>query len=388
MGTECGRPDRMRSALFVDFDNIYICLEERHGKETAQCFGNQVEKWVEWIERHAAGISDSGLPCRRKLLVRRCYMNPEKFADYRNKFTLAAFEVVDCPKLTDQGKTCTDMHLVIDVLDALAHPVHIDEFIILSGDADFTPLLLRLRRHDRLTAIFPAGYASAAYKAASDRIIPVDDFISEGLMVRRGACLNDGHAPHPPAASAAPVPAGGVTPAAGPPAAPDVEADPHPPARNGPVGDPPQGRIPGVRPGPKSSFPRLNYLVSKIHDATRVPKLLRSEYAMLFKALADEINSNGFQTEETSRAVQRRCADKHVTVMQGQIESIMEGCHRADYWFTRGKETPEAIAQGYLAYVEELCRKAGLQLSEIELVLLQNWITGKRIPHRVRTLAN
>jgi len=45
MGTECGRPDRMRSALFVDFDNIYICLEERHGKETAQCFGNQVEKW-------------------------------------------------------------------------------------------------------------------------------------------------------------------------------------------------------------------------------------------------------------------------------------------------------------------------------------------------------
>jgi uncharacterized LabA/DUF88 family protein len=154
MGAEGERPDRIRTALFVDFDNIYSCFKELYGEPTANSFGNNVEQWVEWIERSAIRTSDNGRPYRRKLLLRRCYLNPECYKEYRNNFTLAAFEVVDCPKLTRQGKTSTDMHLVMDVLDALAFPVRLDEFIILSGDADFTPLLLRLRRYDRLTAIF------------------------------------------------------------------------------------------------------------------------------------------------------------------------------------------------------------------------------------------
>jgi hypothetical protein len=390
MGAEGERPDRIRAALFVDFDNIYSCFNDLYGEITAKSFGNNVGKWVEWIEHSAYGSGDSGRPCSRKLLLRRCYLNPECYRDYRNNFTLAAFEVVDCPKLTRQGKTSTDMHLVMDVLDALAFPVRLDEFIILSGDADFTPLLLRLRRHDRLTAIFSAGYASAAYKAASDRIIPVDDFIAKGLPEHRGVHVNGGQPPHSPAEMPESAPAE-CAPAATSEPLPDLAAaaaEPQTPAAADATGDPPPEWIPGVRPGPKSIFPGQVTLICRITAVTDVPRLQRSEYAMMFKELADEINSNGFHPENTSRAVQRRCADKHVTVMQGYIERVMEGCHRANYWFSKGKESAEAIAQGYLAHVEQLCRKADLKMSEIELALLQNWLTGKKIPRRVQSLAN
>jgi uncharacterized LabA/DUF88 family protein len=53
--------------------------------------------------------------------------------------------VVDCPPLTQRGKTSADVYMVMDVLDALEHKTEFDEFIILSSDADFTPVLLRLR---------------------------------------------------------------------------------------------------------------------------------------------------------------------------------------------------------------------------------------------------
>jgi len=117
----------------------------------------------------------------RRILIRRCYLNPNAFSSYRPYFIRSAFEVVDCPPLTSRGKTSTDIHMVMDILDALGHQTHIDEFIVLSGDADFTPVLLRLRQHDRLSAVLAPGYASPAYKAACDYLIQPDSFIRQAL---------------------------------------------------------------------------------------------------------------------------------------------------------------------------------------------------------------
>jgi hypothetical protein len=75
------------------------------------------------------------------------------------------------------------MHLVIDALDALNNAVRIDEFIFLSADADFTPLLVRLRKHDRRTSILHFGNASPAYKSASDAIISSVEFIRKALKI-------------------------------------------------------------------------------------------------------------------------------------------------------------------------------------------------------------
>ena len=69
----------------------------------------------------------------------------------------------------------------MDILDTLSHPTRFDEFILLSGDADFTPVLLRLSKHDRRSAILAIGPASVAYKAACDLLIDQDTFLKEAI---------------------------------------------------------------------------------------------------------------------------------------------------------------------------------------------------------------
>lgn len=165
----------IRAALFVDFDNIYTGLQQQDAY-TAEQFATNPERWVSWIEQEMPCSyfgSQAGL---RRTLIRRCYLNPSAYRDYRPFFIRSAFEVIDCPPLTSRGKTSTDIHMVMDIVDALSHETHFDEFIILSGDADFTPVLLRIRKHDRRTAILAVGYASPAYKAACDYLIEQDLF--------------------------------------------------------------------------------------------------------------------------------------------------------------------------------------------------------------------
>lgn len=165
------------AALFVDFDNIFISLEQQ-SKEIANQFATNPDKWLSWLE-HSIQQSPE-----RRILVRRCYLNPQSFADFRPYFIRSAFEVVDCPPLTARGKTSTDIHLVMDVLDTLNHSTHFTEFIIFSGDSDFTPVLLRLRKHNRHTVVLTAGYyVSPAYKSACDYVISSDEFIRDGLGI-------------------------------------------------------------------------------------------------------------------------------------------------------------------------------------------------------------
>ena len=166
------------AALFVDFDNVFISLEEQQGKEIANQFAANPDKWLSWLEHSLPQGPE------RRILIRRCYLNPQSFSDFRPYFIRSAFEVVDCPPLTQRGKTSTDIHLVMDVLDTLNHSTPFKEFIIFSGDSDFTPVLLRLRMHNRRTVVLTAGlYVSPAYKASCDYIISSDEFIREGLGI-------------------------------------------------------------------------------------------------------------------------------------------------------------------------------------------------------------
>ncbi len=84
--------------------------------------------------------------------MNRCYGNPvprrnthdnstdmNSFPFIRHHFLRAGFEVIDCPPLTAQLKNSADIRIVMDVRDILNHDTHFDEFVILSGDADFTP---------------------------------------------------------------------------------------------------------------------------------------------------------------------------------------------------------------------------------------------------------
>lgn len=176
-------PTHLRSALFVDFDNIYLGLQ-REDPTAAEQFATDPTRWLLWLQDRLTHQDDDGR--RRKILFRRCYLNPSQFGRFRPYFTRSAFEVVDCPPLTSGGKTSADIHMVMDILDTLGHATKFDEFILLSGDADFTPVLLRLSKHDRRSAILAIGPASVAYKAACDLLIDQDTFLEEAIGATPG----------------------------------------------------------------------------------------------------------------------------------------------------------------------------------------------------------
>ncbi|WP_448059675.1 NYN domain-containing protein [Cellulomonas hominis] len=167
------RPDstrRLRCALFVDFDNVYIGLR-RLDPDAAEAFATDPGHWLEELE---TGTDPDG-EFSRRFLIRACYLNPSVFSRYRPNFTRAGFQVVDCPSLTQQGKSSADINLVLDAVDALAAPTRYEEFVIVSADADFTPLALRCRAADRRVTIITAGPAASAYRAVADTVLTADD---------------------------------------------------------------------------------------------------------------------------------------------------------------------------------------------------------------------
>jgi uncharacterized LabA/DUF88 family protein len=175
----------IKSALFVDFDNIYIGLS-KSDPLAAERFASDPARWLAWLERGLPFPTESkaGLTRQRSILVRRCYPNPDAgFRRFRSFFTSAAFSVIDCPSLTRTGKNSSDIYMVMDILDILNHKTYFDEFIIFSGDSDFMPVLLRLRAHDRRTTTLAIDFMPPAFKAACDMVISEEQFIEEALGV-------------------------------------------------------------------------------------------------------------------------------------------------------------------------------------------------------------
>ena len=170
----------LKSALFVDFDNVYGALD-RSSRAAADAFSRNPGGWLRWFE--LGGHEDEAEAPNRRILTRRCYLNPAVFGRYRHRFTIAGFQTIDCPALTSHGKNSADISMALDIMEALQHPTRFDEFIILSADADFTPVLLRLREHDRRTAVLSTEITVQALKAAADFAFEDELFIKEALGV-------------------------------------------------------------------------------------------------------------------------------------------------------------------------------------------------------------
>ncbi len=180
------------SAVFVDYDNIYLSLK-RKNEEAAKRFAKDAAVWIKAVETGAliTPTSGHGVDIRRRIVMNRCYGNPvprrngrdnstdmSSFPFVRHNFLRAGFEVVDCPPLTAQLKNSSDIRIVMDVRDFLTHETYFDEFIVLSGDSDFTPVLHRLRAHARRTVIFANEHTASPYTAICDGEIREQDLIS------------------------------------------------------------------------------------------------------------------------------------------------------------------------------------------------------------------
>jgi hypothetical protein len=180
------------SAVFVDYDNIYLSLK-RKNEEAAKRFSKDASVWIRAIESGQLITPTNGplSQARRRIVMNRCYGNPvpkrnandnstdmSSFPFVRHHFLRAGFEIVDCPPLTAQLKNSSDIRMVMDMRDYMHHDTYFDEFIILSGDADFTPVLHRLRQHARRTVIFANDHTATPYTAICDGEVRESDLIA------------------------------------------------------------------------------------------------------------------------------------------------------------------------------------------------------------------
>lgn len=197
---KAGHTGTVLSTVFVDYDNIYLSLK-RKSEEAAKRFAKDAALWLREIEsgRLITPTHGGGDGIQRRIVMSRCYGNPvprrnaadnstdmNSFPFVRHHFLRAGFEVVDCPPLTAQLKNSADIRMVMDVRDMLTHETRFDEFILLSGDADFTPVLHRLRAHARGTVVFANDHTAQPYTAISDGEIREVDLVSLLLDGRIG----------------------------------------------------------------------------------------------------------------------------------------------------------------------------------------------------------
>ncbi|GAA3721477.1 NYN domain-containing protein [Terrabacter ginsenosidimutans] len=174
----------VRAALYLDFDNVFSGLLQLDPEAAIQF----AEEPRLWLDRLTSSLTVDG---DRRWLVLRCYMNPAGwvphpdtgasgprlyFSRFRPSFTRAGFDVVDCPRLA-HTKNGADIRMVVDAMDTLSMTSPYDEFVIASGDADMTALLVRLRAADRRTTIVSPSDAADAFTAIADRLVTGQDVL-------------------------------------------------------------------------------------------------------------------------------------------------------------------------------------------------------------------
>jgi uncharacterized protein (TIGR00288 family) len=127
---ENGSEER-KLALFIDFDNIAIGV--RDAKYKSFEIHLVLERLVE----------------KGKIMVKRAYADWNRYPDYKRPFHEAAIELVDIPGSRYSGKNSADIRMVVDAMDLSHQKEHIDTFVIISGDSDFSPLVSKLRENNK-----------------------------------------------------------------------------------------------------------------------------------------------------------------------------------------------------------------------------------------------
>ena len=354
----------------------------------------------------------------RRFLLQLCYLNPNVYSRYR-VFMRSGFKVIDCPPLTAQGKTSADIHIVLDVLDALAHETRYDEFVIASADADFTPLLFRLRSHDRRTTVVTAGPASAAYRVVCDSVILPDQFadaVASGTRAPEVADSMPVDAPVPipqesnqdraalttaaadairRAVAAAPAPLVSASAAhAARVAYPDITLEGwsgagsfsafvarhvpdlawvrHP--SPGYLYDPGRHSVEDVPVGGSSLAP-LHRVAEQTCRVTGTPHLTREQYGALFDELARDVTEQPFSLTETSKSVRDRTAGRGTPMSRGAVNFVLQGLIYSGNGPTSASSAGQ-LAEAFAENVRTLCRDAQLELDDEDAQTLRDWLTG------------
>ena len=155
------RSDTRIMAVFCDFENVAL------GVRDVKIASFDIRKVLE------------RLLLKGNIVVKKAYCNWERYQDYKRPMHEAAFELIEIPHVRQSGKNSADIRMVVDALDLCYTKEHVDTFVVISGDSDFSPLVAKLRENNK----FVIG--CGVKHSTSDLLISgCDEFIYYDDLVR------------------------------------------------------------------------------------------------------------------------------------------------------------------------------------------------------------
>ena len=178
-----GQAGTNNMALFCDFENVAL------GVRDAKFARFDIKKVLE------------RLLLKGSIVVKKAYCDWERYKEFKAFMHEAAFELIEIPHVRQSGKNSADIRMVVDALDLCYTKAHVDTFVIISGDSDFSPLVSKLRENNKLViGVGVKNSTSDLLIANCDEFIYYDDLVREQEAQKKRAVKK---APVRPAADAA-----------------------------------------------------------------------------------------------------------------------------------------------------------------------------------------
>jgi uncharacterized protein (TIGR00288 family) len=149
-------------ALFCDFENI--ALGARDAKYASFDIQPVLQK----------------LLLKGSIVVKKAYCDWDRYKEFKAKMHEAAFEMIEIPHVRQSGKNSADIRMVVDALDLCYTKEHIDTFVIISGDSDFSPLVSKLRENAKtVIGVGVKSSTSDLLMSNCDEFIFYDDLVAK-----------------------------------------------------------------------------------------------------------------------------------------------------------------------------------------------------------------
>ena len=154
--------DNKSMAVFCDFENV--ALGVREAKYDRFDIGKVLER----------------LLLKGSIVVKKAYCDWDRYKEFKAPMHGASFELIEIPHVRQSGKNSADIRMVVDALDLCYTKAHVDTFVIVSGDSDFSPLVSKLRENDKtVIGVGVKKSTSDLLVAACDEFIYYDDLVRE-----------------------------------------------------------------------------------------------------------------------------------------------------------------------------------------------------------------
>ena len=177
-------------AVYLDLENIAI------GAREADYPAFDIRKVIE------------RLLLKGHIVVKKAYCDFDRYKDFKRGLHEAAFELIEIPHVRQSGKNSADIRMVVDALDLCYTKSHVDTFVIISGDSDFSPLVSKLRENNKtVIGMGVKKSTSDLFISNCDEFLYYDDLVRVEARPRgrRAPARKSASAPAPPPAPAPPV---------------------------------------------------------------------------------------------------------------------------------------------------------------------------------------